>query len=416
MKEEIKKPKWYLRILLHIVSRALIFGKKVKVERINCEQLKWPYLLIASHASFLDFAMNAKVTFPHNTNYITSIEEFVGREWLMKGIGCFPKRKFTKDGTIVENVLTCLNDRRNTVTIYPEARYSIIGCNERIDKSMGKLAKISKVPVVVLLTHGNFLHQPQWDKKHKRIKKFEVSLKCIVNEEEIKTLSALEIQRRIENEFKYDDYQWQYDNKIITKSKHRANNLHRVLYKCPHCGCDYTMTSKLDKLWCTSCGVSYNVNQYERLECENSEAKFVHIPDWYNWERSEVRKEIENEEYQFIDTVRIERLDNLKKGFKSLGHITFKHDLEGIHLYGTLDDNEEFKFDNAPINTPSIHIEYDFKKKGTINKGQAIDINDIENTWFIYPQTDKCVLTKLHLAVEELYDIAASKQKGRRLI
>ena len=56
MKQQIIKPRWYLRILLHIVARALILGKKDKIEKINCDNLKWPYILIASHASFIDFA------------------------------------------------------------------------------------------------------------------------------------------------------------------------------------------------------------------------------------------------------------------------------------------------------------------------------------------------------------------------
>ena len=33
------------------------------------------------------------VTIP---NSVTSIEEFNGREWLLRGVGCIPKRKFTK--------------------------------------------------------------------------------------------------------------------------------------------------------------------------------------------------------------------------------------------------------------------------------------------------------------------------------
>ena len=34
---------------------------------------------------------------PHHSNYIASIEEFIKRESLFRGIGCFPKRKYTKD-------------------------------------------------------------------------------------------------------------------------------------------------------------------------------------------------------------------------------------------------------------------------------------------------------------------------------
>ena len=90
-----KKPTWYLRPIIVVGAFFATLFSKIKVNKVNCENLKWPYILICSHASFLDFIMNAKMTFPHHTSYICSIEEFVGREWLMRGIGAFPKRKYT---------------------------------------------------------------------------------------------------------------------------------------------------------------------------------------------------------------------------------------------------------------------------------------------------------------------------------
>ena len=151
------------------------------------------------------------------------------------------------------------------------------------------------------------------------------------------------------------------------------------------------------------------MDEYSRLHATNGETKFEHVPDWYRWERDEVRKEIEERTYHFDDIVRIEHLDNAKLGFRTLGHIKFTHDMDGIHLHGKLDDGTNFDFDNAPINTPSIHVEYNFKKKGTKIRGQAIDINTENDTWFIYPQTNDRVLTKIHLAVECLFDKASEE-------
>jgi hypothetical protein len=68
-----------------------------------------------------------------------------------------------------------------------------------------------------------------------------------------------------------------------------------------------------------------------------------------------------------------------------------------------------FNFDNAPENTPSIHIDYDYKKRGTVKRGQAIDINTISDTWFIFPHTKDEVVTKIHFAVEALYDLKSKK-------
>ena len=407
-----KKPTWYLRPIIVVGSFFSTLFSKIKVNKVNCEKLKWPYILVCSHASFLDFIMNAKMTFPHHTSYICSIEEFVGREWLMRGIGAFPKRKYTKDIRVVKHCLHVLRRQKNTLTIYPEARYSPSGTNERIDNAMGKLAKTSKVPVVVMLTHGNFLHEPQWDQGHKRRLSYEIDFKCVCTQEEVEKLSSEEIQKRIEEAFVYDDYKWQYENKIRIKSKYRANNLHKLLYKCPHCGKDFTMDSKHTELWCKECGIKYHMDEYSRLHCVNGEGKFEHVPDWYRWEREEVIKEVKNNTYRFEDKVRIEKLTSSRKGFVPLGYVDFIHDNKGIHLHGVLDNKEEFHFDNSPENTPSIHIDYNFKKRGVKKKGQTLDIDTLNDTWYIYPTTKDCVVTKIHLAVEALYDRMKIEEKA----
>lgn len=409
-KKAIRKPKWYLRIVMVVAAWGYCLFKKIKVKRINCENLEWPYIVFASHACFFDFAINTKLTFPHHSNYIASSEEMIGREWLLRGIGCYPKNKFTKDVSVVKNVVRSVRDDKNSMTIYPEARYSLIGINERIDKSLGKMVKMAKVPVLIQITNGNFVHNPQWRRRGIN-RYFETVVTCVATKEEVETLTADEIQERIEKHFVYDDYKWQLDNKVKITSKYRAHNIHKVLYKCPHCGKDYVMHSEKTKLWCKECGVEYEMNEYGQLICQNAESKFTHAPDWYHWEREEVKKEIENGTYYFEDEVRLEHLESLRKGYKKIGYVSFVHDMTGLHLHGTLDNGEKFDLDNIPESTPSIHIDYDYHKRGIEKRGQGIDINTVDNTWFIFPSTDDQVVTKIHFAVEELYEYVKRKKR-----
>ena len=222
-------------------------------------------------------------------------------------------------------------------------------------------------------------------------------------------ISMEEIQKRIESAFVYDDYKWQLDNKVRIKSKYRAHGIHKVLYKCPHCNKDYSMRSEGIKLWCNKCGATYEMNEYGQLICISGKSKFTHAPDWYKWEREEVVREVEDKTYYFEDMVRIEHLDNYQVGFREIGTIKFVHDMNGIHLYGKLNNGEQFQFDNPCENTPSIHIDYNYKKRGTVKRGQAIDINTINDTWFIFPKTNDEVITKIHFAVEALYDLHTKK-------
>ena len=83
--------------------------------------------------------------------------------------------------------------------------------------------------------------------------------------------------------------------------------------------------------------------------------------------------------------------------------------MNGLHLHGTLLNGEEFHFDNPAYNTPSIHIDYNYKKKGTVKAGQALHINTVTESWFIFPSKKEEVVTKIHFAVEALYDLANKK-------
>ena len=65
------------------------------------------------------------------------------------------------------------------------------------------------------------------------------------------------------------------------------------------------MQSKGTKLWCKECGVEYEMNEYGQLICNNNEAKFNHVPDWYNWEREQVIKEVNEGTYHFEELFKI---------------------------------------------------------------------------------------------------------------
>ena len=399
-----KKPLWYLRIVIIVGSFFMTLFKKIKVNKVNCENLKWPYLLVCSHASFYDFALNAKMTFPHHTSYICSIEEFVGREWLMRGIGAFPKRKYTQDIRVVKHSLHVLKRQKNTLTIYPEARYTPSGTNERIDGAMGKLAKTAKVPVVVMLTHGNFLQEPQWDQGHLRNLKHEIDFICVATKEEVETLSAEEIQERIEKVFVYDDYKWQFDNKIAVKSKYRANNIHNLLYKCPHCGSEEHMDSKGTKVFCSKCNHSWNLNEDGTLTCLEGETRFTSVTDWFEWEREEVRKELINGTYSYFDEVDVFSLPRTHRFF-NLGKAKVRHTLEeGFVIEGNYRD-QDYKITRTPVQLEALHVEYDYFR---IRRDDCFVINTEDDSYFCYPRK-KNIISKLAFATEEMFLLTKNK-------
>ncbi len=409
-KRKPSKPKPYL---MPIEWGGTTYFSKIaggaKVERLNCDNLKPPYLILCNHGSFFDFPLVVKAIFPHRCSWVISIEEFIGREWLMRGVGGIYKRKFTADMTVVRHILNALTRQKVCCTIYPEARFSLAGINEQIDGALGKLAKKAKVPVCVFIAKGNFIRSPQWNKHPYRKVPIEGTFKQIVTREEVLKLSADEIQKRIEREFVYDDFAYIRDRKIAVKCDQRAQNIHKILYQCPACGEEFTTDSKGTKIWCSHCGAIWEMDEYCRLHRTNGPDVFTHVPDWYRWERENVRREVEEGRYFFEDTARLERLVNGQIGFTEIGNVTLRHDTNGFTMHGDFGSGQTFDFNRTVSSMRSVHIEYDFK-----GRGDAIDLCTLDDTYFVFPLTARNVLTKLHFATEELHILELKKKQEER--
>ena len=411
--KKIKRPYPILLFVEWIITLYYtIVGKGARVTKHNCEGLKPPYLLLSNHASMIDFPMALRGTFPHAPRWVISVEEFIGREWLLRGVGGIYKRKFTADIKVVRHILDVLKRQKGICVMYPEGRFSLAGINERMSGGIGKLVKVAGCPVVVMIEHGHFICQPQWDKKHQRHNPVCADMTMIISKEEAASLSAEELQKKIEDAFVYDDYLWQAENRIRVRSKYRANNLHKILYQCPICGKEHHMDSRGTTLFCNSCGAKWEMDEYGKLHRVNGEDRFTHVPDWYRWERENVYAQVYAGEFAFRDQVRLEHLVSSSAGFRAIGTVSFSLDQNGFLLDGTLNSGEPFHLERSCQSMESCHIEYDFYKKGVTEKGPSIDLTNGKETYFVFPQTRGNELTKIHFAAEALHDKAKNISRG----
>jgi ribosomal protein L37AE/L43A len=401
-----KKPvreKFFLTPLAFLLSFPDVWKRKLKVNKVNMDGLKPPYILLATHHAFIDFKVTTKAIFPYRANYIVAIDGFIKREWLLRNVGAICKRKFTNDLKLFKHIKYSLENLKNICAIYPEARYSLIGTNAILPESLGKMVKVLKHPVVVLNMHGNYLSQPVWNLTPRKLN-LTADMTQIITKEEIETLSVDVINKRINDAFVYDEYKYQFDNKIKIDYVDRAKNLHKVLYQCPSCLKEFEMASDKNKIWCNSCGKTYEMDVYGKLSATTGKTEFPHIPDWYEFQREMVRKQILNNEYNFEDEVLIESLPNAK-GYIPLGKGKLKHDLSGFILEG-MEFDKPLKIVKEPLALYGLHIEYDY-----FGKGDCIDLSTLDDTYYIYPINKMNVVTKLHFAVEEMYKIEKEKLK-----
>jgi rubredoxin len=402
LKSMPKKAKWYLHVLSWILSIPETFIRRVKIHKVNMKNLKGPYVLLCNHNSFFDFKVATRAMFPRRANYVVAIDGFINREWLLRNIGCIGKRKFISDPNIVKQLRYSLETNKSIAVIYPEARYSLIGTTAIIPDSLGKLLKKFKYPVVTLISHGHHLHQPVWNLSKRKVKVKSV-MTNILTTEELNSLSLDEINTRIKDAFYYNDYEYQLKNQIAIKGNERAKNLHKVLYKCPHCLTDFSMVGEGNQLKCVKCSHVYDVNQYNQLEETNKDTKFSSIPDWFEWQREEVRKEIKAGIYDVQIEVDVDALPN-SSGYYRLGKAKLTHNHNGFTLKGVFQD-ENFEIHKPVLSNYSVHLEYDY-----FGKGDAISFSQINDIYYLFPTDKNYSVTKFHFAVEELYKIHSQKK------
>jgi ribosomal protein S27AE len=287
----------------------------------------------------------------------------------------------------------------DVLVLYPEARYSLCGTTAVLPGSLGKFCKLMDVPVVTLICHGHHVNSPFWNLHDRGVAPTEAEFTLLYSKEELRQAEPSEINRRIVEAFQYDDFAWQKERGIRTPYAKRAEGLHKVLYQCPACGTEFRMASKGTRLFCEACGKSWTMSELGELSADTGETEFPHIPDWYEWERANVRAQVEAGNYSSgVLPVTVDTLPNAKK-FVRLGEGTLVHDMNGFTVRGTDTDGDPFEMIKNVPSLYSCHIEYEYLGK----HGDCVDLNTLEDTWYIYPHDCDVSVTKMALATEELY-------------
>lgn len=392
------RTKWYLRPLTILISLPSVLAHKSKIVKTGMEGIKPPFILLCNHNAFLDFKVATKAIWPSRANYVVAIDGFIGREKLLRDVGCICKRKFTSDLTLIKNLWTTIKNK-DIAIIYPEARYSLCGTTAVLPESLGKMCKMFKVPVATLICHGHHVNSPFWNLHDRGVAPTEAEISLLFTQEQLKSLPVDEINDRIVERFQYDDFAWQKERKIRTKYAGRAEGLHKVLYQCPSCKTEFTMTSKGTKLICNTCKKTWTMSEFGELSADTGETEFSHIPDWYEWERENVRAEVENGTYSSGELeVHVNSLPNADR-FIDIGKGTLSHDMEGFKVKVTDKDGNVREMTKTVPSLYSCHIEYEYLGK----YGDCVDLNTLDDTWYIYPHGEKFSVTKMALATEELF-------------
>lgn len=401
------KPSIFFRSLIRFLTIIGLWGTGFTYETKGFEKLEKnePCLILMNHSCFLDMQIAYRILYPRAFNIICTSDGFVGifgiMQWVMRLIGCVPTQKFVTDIGLIQDMTYCFKNLKSSVLMYPEASYSFDGTCTPLPRKMGVLLKKLGVPVIMIETFGAFSRNPLYNELQVR-KGVKVSAKAtlLYTKEDIKTKTVKELSDGLDTAFGFDHFRWQKEQGVEIADAFRADGLHRILYKCAHCGEEGHMEGRGETLHCSSCGKTWTLTPLGELEAKEGETEFSHIPDWYAWERRQVAQEIQDGTYKLDADVDISMLVDFWAIYDvGSGHLT--HDRNGFHLTGC---DGRLDYRQKPQACYGLYADYYWYEIG-----DTVCIGDNEHLYYCFPR-DGTPVAKTRLAVEEMYKLYKAKQ------
>ena len=402
------RPSFFFRTLIRLVSLPDLWATKFKFKKIGMEKLKrnQPCLILMNHSSFIDLKIANRILYPRKYNIVCTGDGFIGKNWLMRQIGCIPTKKFVTEVGLVHDMAYAVKRHKSSILMYPEASYSFDGTATPLPESLGRCVKMLGLPVVVIMTEGAFARDPLYNGLQLRKVNVSATAEYLLSPEEIAEKSPREINEILKEKFSFDNFKWQKENGVQIDEPFRADFLNRVLYKCPGCGAEGQTEGKGTELVCHACGKKYELCTDGSMKALEGETEYPHIPDWYKWQRECVRQDILDGKYSLDIDVDIFAMVDLDCIY-SVGEGRLTHNRDGFRLTGC---DGELDYEQKPLASYSLYADYYWYKLGDM-----ICIGDKKILYYCFPKNSGDVVAKTRLAAEELYKIVrAEKRTGKR--
>jgi len=275
MLDFFKTPKLYWHRFILIFIRPF-YIRHFKLKEVGLENVpeKGPYLIVANHSHLLDpFFIG---TFIKRPVFQMASNEFFRKPIVrrfMWAMGAFPRKKGFTDFKSIKYAIHLVR-RGYPLIIYPEGGRNWDGETLPITKSIAKLVKLLNVPLITVVSKGNYIAYPRWAYKRRKSPitvyySKPVTFKRNIRDEEI----IKYIEKGIYNNDNYTKI-----DKI--RGKNPARGLYRLLYRCPECRDIDTLKEKDGKtIVCNNCGTRWEVN----LKCymkKKGDSKWIAIKEY----------------------------------------------------------------------------------------------------------------------------------------
>ena len=122
------------------------------------------------------------------------------------------------------------------------------------------------------------------------------------------------------------------------------------------------MEGRGTRLTCRACGKQYELTEEGFLRGLDGVTEFDHIPDWYAWERAQVRKSLEEGTYRLEAEVDIGVMVDYKRIYM-VGSGTLIHDTGGFRLTGC---GGKLEYTQSPLASYGLYADYYWYEIGDV--------------------------------------------------
>lgn len=407
--EKPVKPSLFWRTLIKVIAKPDLKKSNFTYKKIDMGKLgkNEPCLILMNHSCFMDLEMVETIFYPRPLNIVCTSDGFVGKNFLMRQIGCIPTNKFVPDFVMVKNMKFALEKLKSSVLMYPEASYSFDGTATPLPATLGKCLKLLNVPVIMVKTYGAFSRDPLYNNLQVRRVNVSADVKYLLSPSEIQEKSVDELNEILKKEFTFDNWKWQQENDVTINEPFRADFLNRILYKCCNCGHEGKMEGKGIHLTCHNCNSKWELTEKGKLQLlkngnssstqPSDEFDFTHVPSWYKWERSQVLQEIKNNDYKINCEVDVYMMVD-KKAIYKVGEGKLSHNSNGFVLDGC---DGKLHYEQKPKSSYSLYSDYYWYEIGDM-----ICIGDMKTLYYCFPKNCGDIVAKARIATEEMFKLA----------
>ena len=403
-KRDYKKPNglfWGVYTLL--ANLPFVFGPKYHPTYKVIDdprKEKGPVFFIWNHLSRRDFIFIKNIVHPLRFNMVAGASEFYRKKFstIFNFVKVIPKKNFTNDPVGIRAINKAIKRGQN-IAFSPEGMSSIYGHNQPVVPGTGRFLQYYRIPVYFIKLEGAYLTSHKTDIKD-RVGKVTATISKLFSPEDLQSMSAQEIEDKVNLTFKHDDYEWNKTARVKFKLHNRAAyNLETICYKCPKCGKDLVMVGEGNKLYCKECGNGVEIDEYYDFHyLHEGDVAPVSPSAWVDWERTQVIKEIRaDENYSFSCDVDIGELPKYKPIKSNVdmsipcGHGKITVDHKGMHFEGVKHD-QPWSWTLGYDTIYSLVIENDTTATCMYVNGEMVEIKPKE----------KCI-GKILLLVEEMH-------------